>query len=470
VNAAAVSMLLPVYLALCLVAGGASAAGHVANGLLQVAGVALACWALAAGRVARPQGRAAAPLLLLAAAAALLAIELVPLPPALWTLLPGRGVAAQGFALAGMAAPWAPLSLYPDGTLVALTALLPTAATLVLGYAASRRPRTAAAGVLVGTALAAVLLGVMQRLGGAASPLYLYAFTNRGSATGFFANSNHLATLALMALPFAAALAVEPHHRSGTRRGQVRRIALGAVAAILVVGVIAARSAAGQLLLLPVLAGAWLVFQRGERIRWRRWQVRAGIAVAALAVPLGIGVAVTANHLGAEVGAVDPFMRRVAIATTARAGLEHLPLGSGGGSMPLVYPLYEDPAAARAQFLNHAHSDYAEVLLEHGLPGVALILAALALWVACGRGLWRRGDEAAEGATLARAGFVALGAVLAHSLVDYPLRTAAIAAATAFAALAMVQPPTLAVAAAARGHRRHRARGGRRRIAVELDA
>lgn len=468
----ATRILLPAYLALCLVLGGASAGGFAVNGVVQVAGVAAALFAVAAGAVPRLGWRAFAPLLLVLAAVALLVVQLVPMPPAWWQWLPGRAVVAQGYALAGMASPWLPLSLYPDGTLAALGALIPAVAALLLAYAAHRRARRHAAFVLVGVAAASVLLGVMQRLGGADSPLYIYAVTNRGAATGLFANSNHLVTLALMALPFAAALAVETHHRAGTQRRRGRQVALGAVAVLLVLGVIAGRSAAGQLLLLPVAAGAFLIFQRGERIRWRRWQVRAGLAALAVAVPLATGAAVVANHLGTEVDAIDPHMRRVAIATTTRAGWEHLPLGTGGGSMPLVYPLYERPEAATTQFLNHAHSDYAEVLLEHGLAGVALVVAGVALWVARGRALWRRAEDADPAqAALARAGFVALGAVLGHSAVDYPLRTAAILAASALAAVAMMAPPGVARPAhvrGARGPRRHR-RATRRRIAVDLD-
>lgn len=463
-------ILLPAYLALCLLLGGASAAGHAANGLLQLAGVAAVLIVLVAGAMPRLEWRALIPLLLVLGATALLALELVPLPPMLWTVLPGRGAVAQGFALAGMPLPWLPLSLHPDGTLAALTGLIPAAAMLVLGYAAPARARLHAVYVLLAVALVSMLLGLMQRLGGMDSPLYIYAITNRGGSTGFFANSNHLATLELMALPFAAALAVETHHRAGTVRQRGRQVAFGALAALLALGVIAGRSAAGQLLLLPVLAGAFLLFQRGERIRWRRWQVRAGLAAVAVAVPLGIAAAVLVNDLGQEVGTINPYMRRVAITTTALAGVQHLPFGTGGGSMPYVYPLYEKPDEAIYQYLNHAHGDYAEVLLEHGLIGVALVLAAIAWWVMQGRRLWRREAEDARGrVALSRAGFVALGAVLGHSAVDYPLRTAAIMAATALAAIVTLAPPTLqqATRAARAPHRRGKHRRNRIRIAMD---
>jgi len=72
----------------------------------------------------------------------------------------------------------------------------------------------------------------------------------------------------------------------------------------------------------------------------------------------------------------------------------------------------------------HAHNDYAEVALELGAGGVALVLLFLAWWAAAVWRAWR----SAEAGPFARAGAIASAAMLVHSLVDFPLRTAAIAA------------------------------------------
>jgi O-antigen ligase len=88
-------------------------------------------------------------------------------------------------------------------------------------------------------------------------------------------------------------------------------------------------------------------------------------------------------------------------------------------------------------FTNHAHNDYLEFVLELGIAGILLILGFVVWW-------WRRSLQAwrddYKGASLARAGSVAIGVVLAHSLVDYPMRTSAIASIFAVGCALLLQP------------------------------
>ena len=84
----------------------------------------------------------------------------------------------------------------------------------------------------------------------------------------------------------------------------------------------------------------------------------------------------------------------------------------------------EDPAKVDRYYVNHAHNDYLELAIETGLPGMILMLLFLAWW---GRSVWRmlRSPSADH---FAMAGAIASAAVLLHSVVDYPLRTAAMSA------------------------------------------
>jgi hypothetical protein len=72
----------------------------------------------------------------------------------------------------------------------------------------------------------------------------------------------------------------------------------------------------------------------------------------------------------------------------------------------------------------HAHNDYAELALETGVPGILLIIAFLAWWARAAWHAWRYSDRG----PYARAASIASAAILVHSIVDFPLRTAAIAA------------------------------------------
>jgi O-antigen ligase len=121
---------------------------------------------------------------------------------------------------------------------------------------------------------------------------------------------------------------------------------------------------------------------------------------------------------------------------TAHVIGEHGIAGSGLGTFPAVYRLSEDPATVERTFVNHAHNDYMEFALEAGIPGIVLTLLFLLWWCSRAFAIWRSPDAA----EMARAACVASAAVLLHSLVDYPLRTAAIATVTAMALALMADP------------------------------
>jgi O-antigen ligase len=121
---------------------------------------------------------------------------------------------------------------------------------------------------------------------------------------------------------------------------------------------------------------------------------------------------------------------------TVPAILESFPVGTGLGSFERVYRLREDPAKVDSVFINHAHSDPLEWLLETGLPGLLLLLALLAWWLTRTVQLWR--SEERELVPLAAT--IATAAILAHSLVDFPLRDPAIQALFALALALMAEP------------------------------
>jgi O-antigen ligase len=101
-----------------------------------------------------------------------------------------------------------------------------------------------------------------------------------------------------------------------------------------------------------------------------------------------------------------------------------MPFGSGLGSFENVYHLYEVPEQVTSVYVVHAHNDYAEMALEVGLPGIILMLLFLVWWSLAVWRAWRTN----EAGPFARAAAIASAAILIHSIVDFPLRTTAIAA------------------------------------------
>jgi hypothetical protein len=161
----------------------------------------------------------------------------------------------------------------------------------------------------------------------------------------------------------------------------------------------------------------------------------AGVAAAgALVLALNPG-----NVLG--IAPDDPLDRPQIALTTLSAIAATLPLGSGYGTFDIVYPSAESDVAVSASFINHAHNEPLELLLEGGVPAVVAMLAYLVLIG------WRL--PAARRSPLALAALCGIGFILIHSLVDYPLRTAALVA--VFALLnAIYFAPELAPAPARR--------------------
>ncbi|NJC06131.1 O-antigen ligase [Sphingomonas kaistensis] len=417
----------PLFLIACLLLGG-SPQGIWRNLILQVGGLSLIAWALLSSRRSHPTSAGRLLLWLGGLWFALVLLQLIPLPPQWWSVLPGRAPAVEGFVLRGEPLPWLPLSLAPAQTLSTLPLLaVPLgviAAVVVLG---AYRSRWAVAALVSGTCVS-VLLGAVQLSQGGP---YLFDNYNTERATGLFANSNHQATLLLATLPFLGAL-IGQQQQEGRKRQSAALgrivIALGAVAVILL-GIILNGSMAGLGLLLPVgLASLAVALPNTGKVP----RLLAGVALLLmLAAMVGIGVLTDAGSNATSLATRSDIYR----ITLAAIG-DTFPAGTGLGSFQTYYRLYENPALVDSFFINHAHSDPLEWILETGLLGALLLGALLLWWGTRALRLWRapKPDLTALAATIAS------GAILAHSLVDYPLRDAAIQAVFALSLAFMAEP------------------------------
>jgi len=413
------SSVAPAYLLACLILGG-SAQGIWQNTLLQLAGLGIIAWAAATGDEPLPKS-AQALMLILIAAFVVVVLQLIPLPASLWA----HGIRmriAEGYSLLGRPVPSLPLSLTPYASLSTLLAIIPPLAVFcaILRLGAFRASWLAAA--LLAGAVAGITLGALQVVApGAASPWYLYHETNRGVAVGFFANANHMADLLVCGLPFIAALAAGGRSRNIQRYSALLIILAGA-ALLLVVGIALNGSLAGYTLAVPAIAASILIVAPAQRSVRLPVAIIAGLALVA-AVAAMASTSIGSSRIGQEAsGSVES--RQEILKTTGRAIRDTMPFGSGLGSFVKVYPLYESADHVTPEYVVHAHNDYAELALELGLAGVLLIGVFLAWWTAAVRAGWRTGG----GGPYARAASIASAVILVHSVVDFPLRTAAISA------------------------------------------
>jgi O-antigen ligase len=144
-------------------------------------------------------------------------------------------------------------------------------------------------------------------------------------------------------------------------------------------------------------------------------------------------VADKALGTSASVGSRAEIMGR-----TLDAATDFMPFGSGLGTFRPVYRLYENHDTIERTYVNHAHNDYLELALEMGVAGVILMALFLAWWAVAVWRAWRSGDAG----PYARAASIASAAILVHSLVDFPLRTAAISTAFAMCLALLVERTT----------------------------
>lgn len=423
------------YLGACLILGGASAAGLAANAFLQLVGLGLIVALLWQRDFALPDGARGPVWIGLALLLAGL-LSLVPLPSGLasGTL---RAELVEAYRLIGMTPPSLSASLAPPSTLASLLHLIPAAAMFLLVLRLTSEERRRLPIVLLAIAGVSVVLGAFQLMGGQESPLRLYDITTRFSPVGFFANANHEATLLLCSLPLVAVIA----GRMATRRSRSKRsggaIVSASFAVFIVAGIAISGSSAAYGLAVPAAVASFLIYRRtvAGRIATGWW---AALAVLALAFTYaGLQGPLGKEAFEGDINASAPSSRLVLATKTTEIIKDSFPIGTGLGTFSTVYRRYEDPGQVTHQFANHTHNDYLEAVMELGAPGALLILAFLIWW---GRRSYRAWTGEWEGAALARAGSVVIGLILAHSLVDYPIRTAAIAAVFAFACALMAAP------------------------------
>lgn len=340
-------------------------------------------------------------------------VQIIPFPASLWSQLPGPEILRDSLAAAGRADGPRPLSLDPMATIAALTSLLPAAAALSFVSRAGAPAFPTLAIPLLCLVAASWVLGVLQFMGSNDSSLYFHSPTNLGLAVGFYSNANHLGLLLAIGAPVAAGLL-------GERVREKRMLpwhavtAVGAYAALAALGIALTGSVAGITLL-----AVGLVF--GGLLLPSSWQTKL-VAGAICAVATALGAIVSAGLLGTDFEGVSgrPDIWR----TTWEGIATFWPAGSGIGTYPTAYPLFENVVTINDRMVNHAHNDYLEWLFEGGMLAALLIILGLGWWCVRSYQVWSR--PASGNVIWQRVSSIVVGLILGHSSVDYPLRTPAV--------------------------------------------
>lgn len=345
--------------------------------------------------------------------------QLVPLPPALWTLLPGRTFVVTTLTLIGRKEAWQPITLSVTDTRIAAVSLLVPLAGFLAALTLPARDWFKAGLVIVGCALLGLLFALLQR----ANLLGIEGGAGGRFAAGLFANRNFAAAQLYTSIPFLAALAVTARSKWQIRGWLLMGFAL-IYGAILVVGLAVLASRAGIVLAMVVsFMTALFVYRVPHQDR-----DRPRSAIGILAVVGTLLVICQASMVGIlRLAQTDPVAdaRSTIFNLTLNAIKTFFPVGSGFGTFVPVYQRFETPETITAAYVNHAHNDWLEIVLGGGLAAAALLVGFVLLSCAAAASIFRQ-MVSSSAQVYQRAATVCVFALAAHSAVDYPLRTPAL--------------------------------------------
>ena len=376
-----------------------------------------------------------------------LVLQLIPLPQIIWTNLPGRELVAELDRLLGFDQ-WRPMSLVPTRTLNALTNLGVPLATL-LGYLALRgRASKIATYAILSVAALNAAVGLLQVLG-PSNFLYFYHGNNNQTAVGLFANPNHAGVFGAAIMVFIAAVAIELRPQTGARKssnGSALPLLLYGLYGFVFVIAIMSASRAALITSVLALAATSAMLAIGPVKRWRANRERGKgralgqLPLAALSTAV-IGVAIAVLFaLQGRLPAFDQFVaedqlgdfRFLVLPVLIDMSWIYFPVGSGVGTFENVYYIHEPDELLQPSYVNMAHNDWLQLVIEGGAVAVAFLLALFG-WMAL---LLRRLIQGAKPElAIALASGVALVALAAWF--DYALRTALMQSVVILALLAV---------------------------------
>jgi len=353
-------------------------------------------------------------------------LQLIPLPPALWTGLPGRELAVEARETT-QSMGWYGLSLDRNRTLVAAAGLIAPLAVLVLGWSLRFRHLCAIGWMIVAAGLVQFAIGVPQVLSGSA--LIYPENPMPGVLFGTFANRNTTGVFLVACLCLAVALPA---------LGQLTasRVVRVTIEVTLLIAILFTQSRTA-IVLAGLPAGLIVLRAFGASMRTPKRAMLIGAAVAAVSAMTMAGFVLTSQTR------LEQGFARFAQTGDARFAIwedgvftaqKYWPAGAGMGSYDEVALIDESLETLREKPAGRAHNDYLEVVIEAGLPGLALVAAWLTLltwWSLAARASPHR--WAAWGAAAALAAFALQGAS------DYPLRAQATLCLAAFLILLLVR-------------------------------
>jgi O-antigen ligase len=224
--------------------------------------------------------------------------------------------------------------------------------------------------------------------------------------------------------------------------------------------ILASGSRAGMAIGTAAIMIAGIIARRGLRRELRhtpRWVLP--VVLAAIIALLGASVlaSVAADRAVSIQRSlsidVEQDMRNRAFPTVWEMTRDAFPAGSGLGGFDPLFRIHESLDLLKPTYFNQAHNDFIEVVLGAGLPGLLLLIAALAWWAWASVRAWR--NLANRQSMLPQLGSAVILLVIAASVFDYPARTPLIMAVIVIATVWLSGPSEENVVSALPGSGQH---------------
>jgi hypothetical protein len=360
-------------------------------------------------------------------------LQLIPMPLALWKIMPGRADYAlmiEGAAPGVMKA--LPLSMVPLSTVSSLAVMCVFLAVLLTVLSESESQLKKWVWIALGVGLFESILGLAQYGSGPSSLLRVGPGFGSISAVGTYTNRDHLAGLLEMLIPLSMAMMIASFrhdrakdtlesfsHKLASLRFSGSFIYI-TVFILTTLAIIFTQSRAGIFVMLLGTFLSLLIF--GRRLGGgRAFGIGATVLILLLILAVGVGLMPVINRFILE----DPMQDlRWPMAEALLTHLpSFLPWGSGLGTFGEVFERFQTEAL-NGFYIDHAHNDIFEFLFEGGvLAGLVLVLFVWAyikqwrrFWP---QNRWHRHDYIKAGAG------VSILLMALHSFIDFNLHVPA---------------------------------------------
>jgi len=313
------------------------------------------------------------------------------------TLLPQQTPTEQNIQPANAVKPppgashkvWHSITLYRYASKVELFRLLMYAGIyfLVVNNVHSKRQIKQLVTTIIITGASVAFLGLLQYLSGADKIFWLLDIKRIGFF-GAFSNQDHFAGYMAMIIPLVTGLLITEYlqYQGTNSKREIRNPALKIanhrvffyVFAIVIMlsSLFFARSSGGafsMMISFLLLVGIMLCRRRLRRFSW----VVIPILTITLGMLIWIGIHPVIEELSTAVDIENKSLTaRIEFWKDTVAAIRDFPFfGAGLGTFPFVYPQYS--AITFNTFVNHAHNEYLELLLETGFIGLFFIVWAI---------------------------------------------------------------------------------------------